>query len=85
MKLQCASTPVVEHSVSHVGLRFLCTDVGYIETSALTGMNVEECFFKLARAVIETIDNGARRVRPLCAHSIHRTRFHACILIRVVF
>lgn len=42
--------------------RFVCcTDVGYIETSALTGMNVEECFIKLARAVIETIDNGARR------------------------
>jgi hypothetical protein len=59
--------------------------VGYIETSALTGMNVEECFIKLARAVIETIDNGACCARPQLALFFQFSRVLPVVFCEIEF
>ena len=51
--MQCSIDSSCVYSSSN-----LRADVGYIETSAMTGVCVDESFTKLARAVIETIDSG---------------------------
>ncbi len=36
----------------------LCTELSFLETSALTGDNVEEVFMKCARTILAKIDAG---------------------------
>ncbi len=42
------------------------TDVGFIETSALTGEAVDDCFLKLTKSVISKIDSGTCTFGDVC-------------------
>ncbi len=70
------------HSVNIINMFIsLLSELMFLETSALTGENVEEAFVQCARKILNKIESGTKIPAPCALISLQKHLNHAAVLI----